>query len=179
MNIDEVLLTSLLTVLGSGVGTTIVGWLFKRKFDSELERQKAFLHRASRVHERQVDVLTGLYRHLWDVHAYAQLLSKASTMSGEKPDEYPKEFAGALVKARDAFFNGRLLLPSELASACDAFFRRIFEWQFELGWARDPHTPDGVARYEKWKKAQTVAFDEVPQLLKDIELRSREIIHGR
>jgi hypothetical protein len=38
--------------------------------DAEIERIRAFLARASLVHERQLDVLGKLYRYLYDVQAY-------------------------------------------------------------------------------------------------------------
>ena len=62
-------------IVGSGLGTTVVGLLFKRKFDRELELHKAFLSRAANVHGRMVDALATLYRHFWEVQVYVQALS--------------------------------------------------------------------------------------------------------
>jgi hypothetical protein len=38
------------TLIGSGVGTTIVGALFKRRFDTQLETHKALLERSGKIH---------------------------------------------------------------------------------------------------------------------------------
>jgi hypothetical protein len=48
----QLLWNVILSIIGSGLGTTAVGFLFKRKFDTELEIQKAFLTRASHPHAR-------------------------------------------------------------------------------------------------------------------------------
>jgi hypothetical protein len=70
-------LTAAITIIGSGVGTSFVGLLFKRKFDHDLEIQRAFLTRASRVHDRQVDSLIELYGHFYDAHGnYIRWVSK-------------------------------------------------------------------------------------------------------
>ncbi len=38
--------------------------------DAEIERVKSFLIRASRVHERQLDTLTKLYRHFFEASGH-------------------------------------------------------------------------------------------------------------
>lgn len=49
------------TFVGSGAGTTLVGSLFKHRFDVQLEPQKAFLQRHSKTHERQMDALLAIH----------------------------------------------------------------------------------------------------------------------
>src|SRR3979409_1224979 len=105
----SILLTS---IVGSGAGTTLVALLIKRKVDRELEIQKAFLQRTSRVHEKQVDILAKVYYHLWEAHAFLLLMSASVHMPNEKPEEYPGKFSAAIVAARDALFGGRVLIPS-------------------------------------------------------------------
>jgi hypothetical protein len=69
--IDNGFLTTLLTTLiGSGAGTTLVGFVFKHRFDVQLERQKAFLQRNSKIHERQVDALLAIHSKLNDALFY-------------------------------------------------------------------------------------------------------------
>jgi hypothetical protein len=49
--------TIVATLVGSGLGTTIIGALFKKRFDTQLETHKALLQRSGNIHERQVDTL--------------------------------------------------------------------------------------------------------------------------
>src|SRR5581483_10002566 len=90
------------TVGGQGVLLAAAAWLFKaivsnrlildvEKFkiqlkadaDTEIERVKAFLVRASRVHERQLDILGKLFRHLSDAQALFQNMTRTGRMAGE------------------------------------------------------------------------------------------------
>jgi hypothetical protein len=164
--------------IGSGAGTTFVGLLFKRKVDRELEVQKAFLQRTSRVHEKQVELLAKVYHHLWEAHAYLVLMSASVHMANEKPEEYPGKFSEAIVAARDALFGGRVLMPSALADRCEDFFKKLFEGQMQLGFARSPMIQDGLQREQFWDRAQKIANEEVPALLKTIESEARVVIHG-
>ena len=51
---ETLLVTFAVTIIGSGLGTTIIGAWFKRRFDSQLETHKALLQRSGKIHERQV-----------------------------------------------------------------------------------------------------------------------------
>jgi hypothetical protein len=133
---------------------------------------------ASRIHDRQVEVLTSVYRHLWEAHAYLQLMSASFRLAGEDSASYPAKFAESVVKARDEFFASRLLLPSDLAAQCDAFFRRLFEGQMQLGFAQNLALTDGTQRAEFWDRARKIAYEDVPKLLESIEAGARNVIHG-
>ncbi len=165
-------------VVGSGLGTAIVGALFKHRFERELEVQKAFLARASSVHDRQVDVLCAIYHWLWETHAYLQLMTSSLRVAGEQENEYPRKFAEAAIHARDEFFGRRLLVPSELAVKCDGFFKKLFEGQLQLGFANDPMVIETGQRKQFWDRAATIAHSELPALLGDIEASARAVIHG-
>jgi hypothetical protein len=178
MSWQEVGLSAGLTIVGSGLGTTFVGMLFKRKFDRELEVQKAFLTRVSRVHDRSVDTLTKLYRYLYEAEAFLQLLSATARYEGERPEEYPRRFVESLVAARDELSAGRLLIPSHLVEQCDRFFNKLFEGQTELGFATHPMVLDGLQRAHSWDKAKSIAYEQVPELRREIEKIARAIIHG-
>ena len=178
MDWPRLLLDTGLTIVGSGLGTTLVGIFFKRKFDHELEVQKAFLARVTRVHERTVDTLTKLYRYLYEAEAFLQLMSASARFEGEKPEEYPRRFAEAIASARDELSAGRLLVPRQLAEQCDKFFAKLFEGQSDLGFANHPMVVDGLQRAQFWDKAKSVAYKEVPELRKEIENAARVAIHG-
>jgi hypothetical protein len=51
--------------------------------DTEIERVKSFLTRASRVHERQLDIFGKLYRHLYDAQGLFQNMTKTGRVAGE------------------------------------------------------------------------------------------------
>ena len=71
-------------VAGYGLVSSLVGLLLKRKLDHALEVQKAFLARASRVHERQVETLTKLYEQLYKNAGLPSVHGRFSTHCGGK-----------------------------------------------------------------------------------------------
>ena len=165
-------------IIGSGLGTTSVGLLFKRQFDRKLEIQKAFLTRASRVHERTVDTLTKLYRHFHEAQALLQLMAATARFEGEKPEEYPRLFSEAIASARDELSQGRLLMPPDLVRECDRFFTVLFAGCSHLAFANHPMIFDGLQRAKYWDSAKQTAYEEVPKLLEQIERTARVVIHG-
>jgi hypothetical protein len=46
---EILLLTFVVTIVGSGLGTRVVGALFTRQFDTQLETQKALLERSGQI----------------------------------------------------------------------------------------------------------------------------------
>lgn len=140
---------------------------------------EARITRASRVHERQVDMLVRLYRHFFDAQGYLQRMASPVRFEGEMPmDEYRRSFADAIASARDTLSDGRLLIPPDLTEQCDQFFNSLFQGQNHLTFAQHPMVVDGLQRAEFWKKAQTTAYEEVPKILKRIERAARGVIHG-
>jgi hypothetical protein len=147
--------------------------------DTEIEKIKSFLLRSARVHERQVETLLKLYRHLSDAQDFFQRLSSSVRMAGEVTDEeYQRLCREAVLNARETFSDGRLLIPTHLADLCNRFFSSLFEGQSYLGLAQHPSTAGGQQRAAFWEKAQTAAFDNVPKILAEIEKTARSVIHG-
>ncbi len=178
MELAQLGLTTAVTIIGSGIGTTIVGLIFKRRFDQELELQKAYLARASQVHMRQVDTVMRLYRHFREAQVALQLMASSARFAGERPEEYPGQLAAAVMAAKEELFTGRLLLPPALAERCEKFFEVLFSGRLELDYAADPHLYEGAERAEVWKKAKAIAHEQVPMLLSEIESVARDLIHG-
>ena len=176
INWQDIIAGFVATVGGGAVVLAAAAWLIKtlvsdrlvrdaEKFkieikasaDTEIERVKASLARASRVHERQLDILQNLYRYLCE----AQGLFQRMTSAGRVKDELTPEAYGDLVtKAMESAFNelvqGRLLIPSALAQQCDSFFNTVLKGRLNFYIAQDPMT-DPVKRAEFWKAAATVA----------------------
>ncbi len=120
MSINQIITTVVATIGGVGVLVAAVAWLVKalvsnrlerdvEKFkiemkasaDTEIERVKAFLARTARVHERQVDILTKLYRHFFAAQTYLQLMAAGTRLEGEvSVDEYRRLCSEAIVSAR-------------------------------------------------------------------------------
>jgi hypothetical protein len=151
----------------------------KASADTEIERVRAFLTRASRVHERQVETLTKLHRHLFQAQGYLQLSAASVRQEGEvSRDEYRRLCADAIASAHETLLDGRLLIPPGLAKQCDHFFDSVFRGQIDLTFAQHPMVVDGLQRAQFWDNAQTIARDEVPRILEQIEKAARNVIHG-
>jgi hypothetical protein len=150
----------------------------KADVDKEIERLKAFLTRVSRVHERQLDILQKLYCHLSETQGLFQRMTSSGRMSGEiSPEEYAPLVTKAVESARDDVLQGRLFVPPALARQCDAFFSAVFEGRQDFALAHLPAI-DPIRRAEFWKSAATVAHQEVPKILREIEEAARAVIHG-
>jgi hypothetical protein len=174
----EVLTLVLTTLLGSGVGTAVVGALFKRRFDHELELQRAILERATRVHERQVMALVKLDRHLRAAQGYLELMSKSVMFRGEDPSKYPAQFRKEIGAAHEELSSARLLLPPTLSAQVEQLFKKMFEGQMALSFFYDPTTSDGQERAAHWDRAKEIAYKELPGLLVAIEREARLVIHS-
>ena len=173
------LLTVAATVVGSGLGTTIVGALFKRQFDVQLETHKALLQRSSRIHERQVDALLSINSNLEEALFYLQRAASASRLAGEALEEELLRRAGAkLASASDVFSQNKLLMGLGLARKLDEFFGRMISGGLNLKLALDPMVQDGGQRANFWNNAREIAYKELPGILQAIAADSRALIHG-
>ncbi len=151
----------------------------KADADAEIERVKAFLIRASRVHERQIEPLTRLYRHFLEAQGYLQRMAATGRFSGEvSVEEYGRLCATAIASAHDELLQSRLLIPPDLARQCDAFFRTLFEGQSNLAYAQHPMVVNALQRAEFWDRAKNTAYNDIPKLLEQIEKAARTVIHG-
>ena len=167
-----------ISIIGSGLGTTGVGLLFNRKFGRELEIQKAFLTRASNVHAHTVDALAKLYRHLYEAQELLKRMTSNGRMEGEiSPQEYAPLVTKAMESASMELLEGRLFIPSALVQQCDAFFEAVFEGRQNFALAHHPMIDPGK-QAEFWAKAATVAYAKVPKIVRQIEEAARVVIHG-
>jgi hypothetical protein len=152
----------------------------KASADLEIEKTKAFLVRASRVHERQLDVLQHLYRYLYEALGFFQRQTSSGSYQWEiNPEEYGKLVSKALKSAHDELLCGRLLIPKALAQRCDTFFQEVCSGQTTFSIGQDPimsANPQGRADF--LRSAGQVAHTKVPQILEEIEDAARKVIHG-
>jgi hypothetical protein len=165
--------------LGSGVGTTLVGILFKRQFDSKLEVQKAFLSRASNVHARTVDTLATLYGQFLEAQGHFQGMTAGAQITGEiSREEYEGHVAESMKAAHDTLMLGRLFIPRALAEQCDSVFQVVFGGRLDSSLANSPMINDPVQRARFWEAASTAAHKELPKILRNIEDAARAVMHG-
>jgi hypothetical protein len=106
-------------------------------------------------------------------------MARSGRIEGEvSVDEYRRLWADAIAASRDTLSEGRLLIPLELTHQCDRFFNSLFQGQRDLTLAGHPIVVDALQRAEFRDKAQTIAAQEVPSILDQIEKAARFVIHG-
>jgi hypothetical protein len=169
----------LASLVGSGVGTTIIGVLFKKRFDTQLETHKALLQRTGKIHEKQVDSLLLIHSKLNDGLFYLQRATGAGKLRGEASDEeFLNRMAQNLADANAEFAKSRLLISESLGQKLDDFFGKMFSGGITYNLALDPMVQDGNARAKLVDDARQVAYKELPSLLNAIRDEARKVIHG-
>ena len=175
---ETLLATFAVTVIGSGLGTTIIGALFKRRFDSQLETHKALLQRSGKIHERQVDALLPIHSKLEEALFYLQRAASAGKLVGEVSDkELLERMARSLGDASKEFSKNRLLISESLGQKLDDFFNKMLSGGISLNLALYPMTPSGEPRAKLWDEARKAAYTDLPLVLKAIKDEARAIIH--
>jgi hypothetical protein len=139
---------------------------------------EARIDRASRVHERQLDILQRLYRHLHDAQGFLMRMTAVGRRANEiTPEEYEPIVAKAMDAAREELLNGRLFIPLALVQQCEGFFEAVFEGQRDFALAH-LLAIDPAKRAEFWSAAAKVAHQQVPKILQQIDEAARALIHG-
>jgi hypothetical protein len=176
---EKLFLTLVVTLVGSGLGTTIVGALFKRRFDAQLETHKALLQRSSRIHERQVEALLAIHAKLEQALFYLRRAASAGKLEGEAEDrELLQRMARDLGAASEVFSQNKLLIGSALTRKLDEFFDKTFSAGINLNLAGRLMTPDGETRANCLDKAREIAYRELPSVLEAIRAEARAVIHS-
>ena len=175
---EKLLLTLAVTVLGSGVGTTIVGIWFKKRVDTQLEVHRALLGRGSRVHDRQIDALLLVYSKLERASFLLQRAASSLVLAGEIKEQLVKQMVEELSEASQAYSERKLLIPPSLALTLDQFFGRFLAARVDLSYALWDVVPPGEQKAALWDSAQTIAYKELPPMLEAIEKEARAIVHS-
>lgn len=173
----SVLLTLAATVIGSGVGTAIVAALFKRRFDTELEIQKALLQRSGKIHERQVDTLLAIHSKMELALFYLQRVTSRGKIKGEDDQKMTQNMAVELASASKMFSENRLLFTPALEQKLDDFFQKMVSAGIDLNVARDPILR-GEPSIPIWDSVRQAAYTELPKILDAIRIEARKVIHG-
>ena len=163
--------------MGSGLGTTIVGAWFKRRFDAQLERQKALLQRGSRIHERQIDALLTIHSKLERTSFFLQRAASGGLIEGETSEGLLQNMVRELASFSDEYSQKKLLIPHNLTLKLDEFLRNLSSARVDLTFAMHPMTQNGEPRAKLWEQAREIANKELPLLLHAIETEARAVIH--
>ena len=172
------------SVIGSGIGTTFISLFFKRKFDQELEIQKAALHRSSKIHEQQVEILGKLYESLTNVQELTQALSSTSSMKSTNPEyeiehrDHYSRLGKVFRTAKSEFLLARLYLPESLSDQVDDFFTEVSNCAGTLFYSSSDSPYSDSVYSDHMSSAYRTAIIKLPALLKSIESLARRIIHG-
>lgn len=176
---ERVLVTLAVTVAGSGLGTTIVAALFKKRFDAQLETHKSLLQRSGRIHERQLDALLAIHSNLERALFYLQRAASAGKLEGEAGDqELLQRMSRDLAAASEVFAQNKLLIGPELMGKLDEFFDKMLSPGMNLKLALDPLVPDGEPRAKLWDEARKIAYRELPSVLEAIRDEAKAVIHS-
>ena len=175
---EKLLLTMAATFVGSGLGTTIVGALFKRKFDAQLATHTALLQRNSRIHERQVDALLVINAKLGDALFNLQRAASAGKRAGENDMELLQKMGRDLIAASEVFSQNKLLMGPDLTRKLADFFEKTVSAGSDLTLAEQPMTPNGEIRANLFDKVRQTAFNELPSILEAINVEARAVIHS-
>jgi hypothetical protein len=173
---EKLLLTFGVTLIGSGLGTTIVAALFKKRFDTQLETHKALLQRSGRIHERQVDALLAIHAKLDSALRYLQRASSAFKFRGEANEqELLQRMALDLGEASEEFARNRLLISDRLQRKLDEYFQKMFSAGLTFNMALDPMaTPQ--QRADLWNQVRDISYKELPSILEAIRAEAKAII---
>jgi|GEM_PF-1987379 hypothetical protein len=174
----KLLLSFILTLIGSGFGTTIVAVVLKRRFDERLELLKAVLGRGSRIHERQIDALMTIHSKLEGASFYLQRVASASRLKGEDESRLLERAGQELASASAEYSQKRLLFSDTLTGRIDEFFTNALSATLRIDLAMDPMMQDGTSRGEFWDKAREAVYRQLPAILQAIRVEARAVIHG-
>jgi hypothetical protein len=152
------------------------------KFYFEIRRlhEEKTQERLSKIHTKQIELLSRLYAALEPVVNYSRLLTKSYIIEGEDIKKYPNLLNESLNNALNEYALSKLFLSSDLVSQIDSFFNKVLDSQIELGAVNllDRNGLHGSERAIHWEKAASIAHSEMPKILASIEEESRTIISG-
>jgi hypothetical protein len=165
-------------VVGSGVGAAAIGAYLGKRFNTQLEIQRALLQRTSKIHERQVDALLFLHSKLELALFYLQRAAAAGKLAGEPDDqELLRRMSQEFAEASDCFSKNKLLMSPELMRRIDEFFSKMLSAGIDLSLTFEPGMQSGP-RAQLWDQARTTAYKDLPSILEAIRTEARAAIHG-
>ena len=175
----RLLLTFVLTLVGSGLGTTLVAGLLNHRLNQRLELVKAVLERGSRIHERQMDALMTVYSRLEEASFYLQRVASAGRFKGEDEGQLLQRAGQALASASEEYSAKKLLFSDTLTNGIDEFFNQVLSARVSIGSALDPTLQSAKSVGEFWDRAREAVYKQLPAILDAIRAEAKNVIHGR
>jgi len=183
MDTMHVILT---TVIGSGAGTAIVSYLFQMRLQRELERHKSLLQRATKLHERRIDVLSFLHgrfrRALITLERISSGSETVSTPGGGRESVADSDLRttlwSLLKQAYDHFADNELLMPPTLVAQVEKFFAEVNRVQFNFDIAAEFNYPNDDDAKAFWQAASTSVYGDLGYLLRAIEREARTVLQS-
>jgi hypothetical protein len=148
------------------------------KYVAELNRV-SYEHEVvfSRLHERRVEVIAGLYTKLVDAEVAFGSWVRPLQLAGESPmDEKAKTAMQAGNEFQDAFLRSRIWLDEDLCKRLEALNKAIYEVfvDFTTYKADDPQT--AIAHREAWKRSWDRMNEDVAGIRREIESGFRDML---
>jgi hypothetical protein len=175
---QTLLVTFAVTIIGSGLGTSIVAALLNKRFGTQLEAHKALLLRSGRIHERQVDALLKINSKLDEALFYLQRVASAGKMGEASDKELFGRTVGCLADAWSEFSKNRLLISDPLEQRLDEFFHGMVVAGIDFNLILDPMVTNPDERAKLWDALRDAAYRKLPSVLKAIRDDARAVIHG-
>jgi|SRR5579862_5014930 len=145
---------------------------------SEFRVREELHKRRSKVHALQVKALLDLYANLLEISDLLKPVVAAAPWAGPTYEDAGKKLVDPTTKAERNYHANKLLLPGELVEQVDKFFNKYLDALAVTNSMRNAVAPN----MEEWQKrvaeTQSVAAQELPQLLRSIEHAARSIIYG-
>jgi hypothetical protein len=135
-----------------------------------LERQKAVYASSARTHERRIDVIMNLNRHLIEATRCFQVTTSGRQEAEPHVDEAIKIADGVLVQ-------GLLLVPKPLRELYRSFDRLVSEGTMAYQLALNEMT-NKAAKGPLWSEAVTISCQKLPAVLKEIDSVSRTALQS-
>src|ERR1700688_1476982 len=166
---QTLLVTFAVTIIGSGLGTSIVAALLNKRFSTQLEAHKALLLRSGLIHERQVDALLKIHSKLEEALFYLQRVTSAGKIQGQASDKVLFErTVGCLADASSEFSKNRLLISDPLEQRLDEFFHGMVVAGGDFNLILDPMVTNPDERAKLWDTLRDAAHRKLPSVLKAI-----------
>lgn len=176
-------ITTVATVVGSGLGTAIVATFLKRRFDSQLARQQALHARGSAVHKEQVDALLTIHAGLTQLHE-ALASWNLNLRHSVSDTDHPARVQALRAEVKKNLESARLILPEDIVADMDNFFSSTLWLSHDLGYVtlgqianRNLPAPQEPATVVDHDALDKVIYGQLYPMLRTIAARSRRLIH--
>lgn len=146
---------------------------FKTLYEIKKLRGERQQERRSRIHQKQLDALIGLYVALNKVLGHAQRTISLGRVRGQNFDNDLVQWQSSINDANQQFISSRLLLPEDITQMVESFFQKVFELHLNIEMFVET---SGEQRASCWDNAAKDAHREMPTLLSSIEAAARSFV---